>query len=189
MNMVILLNTLLCKIATMRTMLAVTIATSRNYNDAVEQTNEKCNTTTFTPSIVSVIPTPLKKKVKFASENQIYLIPTNDEIREYLPDMYWRFSDSNNKKNYERPLHSSGIYSSIYMDITMFHDIPILTTNQWKFLQMTKGGGSFYEIPEKGRMIDNCCYGYGGSYSSGYNYGGSGGCGYGYEKIRTRISI
>lgn len=193
----LLLNTLLCKIATMRTMLAMTIATSQKINN--EQTNEKCNTTTSipTPSIVSLTP-PLKKKVKFARENQIYLIPTNDEIREYLPDMYWRFSDSNNKKNSERPLHSSGIYSSIYMDITMFHDIPILTTNQWKILQMTKGSsGSFYEIPEKGRMIDNCCYGYGGGYSGGYsgsysgsyNYGGSGGCGYGYEKIRTRIRI
>lgn len=179
MNMVILLNTLLCKIATMRTMLAVTIATSRNYNDAVEQTNEKCNTTTLTPSIVSVIPTPLKKKVKFARENQIYMIPTNDEIREYLPDMYWRFSDStedlsNNKNNVPRSLRSSGIY----MDITMFHDIPILTTTQWKSLQMTKGGGSFHEIPEKGRMMDNCC-----CYSGGYSGGG------GYEKIRTRIRI
>ena len=32
-----------------------------------------------------------QKKVKFSGINQIYLIHTNDEIKEYLPDMYWKF--------------------------------------------------------------------------------------------------
>jgi hypothetical protein len=36
------------------------------------------------------------KNVKFSGINQVYLIYTIDEIKEYLPDMYWNFDTKKN---------------------------------------------------------------------------------------------
>jgi hypothetical protein len=34
------------------------------------------------------------KKVQFSKKNQIYLIHTIEEIKEYLPDMYWKYDNT-----------------------------------------------------------------------------------------------
>lgn len=38
------------------------------------------------------------KSVKFSGINQVYLIYTIDEIKEYLPDMYWKFDKKPNNQ-------------------------------------------------------------------------------------------
>jgi hypothetical protein len=40
------------------------------------------------------------KNVRFSEINQVYLIHTIDEIKEYLPEMYWNF-EKNSKLNNE----------------------------------------------------------------------------------------
>jgi hypothetical protein len=42
--------------------------------------------------------------VRFSEVNQVYLIHTIDEIKEYLPDMYWKFEKKTKLNNDFLPL-------------------------------------------------------------------------------------
>jgi hypothetical protein len=60
-----------------------------------------------------------KKKVKFAKKNQIYLIHTIDEIKEYLPDLYWNYDITFGNENIQ--LQFLEIKTQTYYDNSNLH--------------------------------------------------------------------
>jgi hypothetical protein len=52
------------------------------------------------------------KKVKFSAHNQIQLIHTIDEIKEYLPDMYWKFDEQRQQQPKKTPPSPNKYYQN-----------------------------------------------------------------------------